>query len=535
MNAETEGRKKKTAVDILLLLCQIAVLLCVIILAASTLLYAVVFSAEDRIVFTHTRWLPLGLGVLSLFLVTFVLKKVHFKINKIVFAVLLGLYTVINILIVCKLSLYPANDQFYMTYIATDMLQGEYKEFGYQGYMCLFPFQFGFVRYVWLIFKIFGQDNYIALQIINALFLSGIIFFFVKSTKYLFGEIKYIVGIALMCFAPLTLYTTFIYGTIPSLFFSTVAIFFLLRLINNEKPVVLNIVIIVAADLLSVVLKTNAIIILIAQSMVLILFAIKEKSRKGIIITIVSVVAIWGFNTMTTELVNRDLYRYTYSDKIGTPKITWIVMGLSDDSTVAEGWHNYYNRDVYWDNDCDQEVATELSKEAIAGSLKRFADHPGYAARFFWRKITSSWTNPSFEAIRNVDTSRKLNENKEKDYDELTLRFFEKNEGCSLDESSPGINGYLKIYEVAVIIGLLYYVIRKKITIYDSIYLIIFVGGFLFNLFWEAGCRYMLPYFAVIIPYGCVGFEQIADRIILFLSGKKQAGKKRFGGIDEKD
>lgn len=93
----------------------------------------------------------------------------------------------------------------------------------------------------------------------------------------------------------------------------------------------------------------------------------------------------------------------------------------------AEGWHNFYNRDVYWDNNCDIERAAKLSRASIKESVSGFLNDPK-----------------------------------------------------------------------------------------AGLFAVVFIGGFLFHIFWEAACEYMLPYFIMIVPYGVMGLKDamgiIADK-----------------------
>ena len=60
---------------------------------------------------------------------------------------------------------------------------------------------------------------------------------------------------------------------------------------------------------------------------------------------------------------------------------------------------------------------------------------------------------------------------------------------------------------------LCYLLFRREKTEYGWIFLLIFLGGFLFHLFWEAAGRYAVPYYVMLIPYASMGMLSVEERI----------------------
>lgn len=332
-----------------------------------------------------------------IFLALMVLKRVKPVISKKMFYVISLIYFLLNICFVFVISLYSTSDQYYMTWIASDMLKGEYSQVKPFGYMDLYPFQYSFISYVKLVFTFLGPDNYYALQILNVIYLLLIIYY------------------------PLPL-------------------------------------------------------------------------------------------------------RYTEADKVGTPKLSWIAMGLQTGG-VAEGWYNCYNRDVYWENDCDTERAAEASRASIKESIGKFLDDPKYCARFYYKKICSEWMNPSFGAFNRIQYSTDDNPNRTIKYSIPARWFLHRSKGKSLDATHFIINEYLKIYELAIIIGAIFYLINRRFEMADCLFAVVFIGGFIFHILWEAACQYMLPYFIMLIPYGVIGLKDASDIA---------ADKMRMHGVKDK-
>lgn len=459
-----------------------------------------------------------------IFLALMVLKRVKPVISKKMFYVISLIYFLLNICFVFVISLHPTSDQYYMTWIASDMLKGEYSQFKPFGYMDLYPFQYSFISYVKLVFAFLGPDNYYALQILNVIYLLLIIWFIVRITGFLYGKEQYGIGIALMLFFPLSFYVTYIYGTFLSLALSLASAFFLLKLLKGKGRLWLNFLLVVILNTLSILAKNNALIFTMAEICIIILYAVKQANKKAILGSILLTAAILVTYGLAQTAVNRDLARYTEADKVGTPKLSWIAMGLQTGG-VAEGWYNCYNRDVYWENDCDTERAAEVSRASIKESIGKFLDDPKYCVRFYYKKICSEWMNPSFEAFNLIQYSTDDNPNRTIKYSIPARWFLHRSQGKSLDATHFILNEYLKIYELAIIIGAIFYLINRRFDMADCLFAVVFIGGFIFHIFWEAACQYMLPYFIMLIPYGVIGLKDASDIA---------ADKMRMYGVKDK-
>ena len=95
--------------------------------------------------------------------------------------------------------------------------------------------------------------------------------------------------------------------------------------------------------------------------------------------------------------------------------------------------------------------------------------------------------------------------------------------------------GYLKIKQfseymlcvvyIFALIGVakrFYLTVKKaddnRVSLLKDIPLIIFVGGFLFSIIWEAKARYMLPYYVLLHMYAAYGLAIKADKVKAILS-----------------
>ncbi|MCR4679156.1 MAG: hypothetical protein K5679_10455 [Lachnospiraceae bacterium] len=477
-------------------------------LFVGTLLFSITFKNNYDIIFMKGGVLQIVVRLLVLGIASFLLTKV--KISKKVFYICLAVYAVINVLFVILMGMLPAEDQYYLTATAADMLKGDFTEFAKFGYMDLYPHQFAFLEYDKYLFKIFGVNNYLAMQLLNVLYLLIIILCAVKIEELFDEGNEYKIGVVMMLFFPLSIYTTYIYGTLLSLAASMASIYFLVRLLKGQKCFIcgLGIVFFNVAALLA---KSNAIIFTIAESIIILLSINRSESRKRILNKIGLIVSLIVIYTLVTAGVHAELHTYTESDDVGTPQIAWIAMGLQTGGP-AEGWHNCFVRDVYWNNDCNREIATELSKAAIKESFDYYVHNPKVAVTFFSKKLITLWTNPSFEAFMVLQRSHVRNPNTKIAPNPLRNFLLKQTEDNSMDAEHKWLNAYLKIYGLAIILGAMVYVLKGKLSCYTCVFACAFIGGFIFHTFWEAGSRYMLTYFVILIPYGVKGLHLLFDQ-----------------------
>lgn len=82
----------------------------------------------------------------------------------------------------------------------------------------------------------------------------------------------------------------------------------------------------------------------------------------------------------------------------GNSKAAYIAMGLQD-GPKAEGWFNWYNRELFVKNGFDTKATGGAAKAEIKERLAYFSNNPEEAATFFVRKTASQWNNPTFQCF----------------------------------------------------------------------------------------------------------------------------------------
>lgn len=71
------------------------------------------------------------------------------------------------------------------------------------------------------------------------------------------------------------------------------------------------------------------------------------------------------------------------------------------------------------------------------------------------------------------------------------------------------------------------FLLEKDFDVDKLIFATIFIGGFIFHIFWEAKGQYALPYFILLFPYAIRGYEVLIERVLAvkekFIAGNIKA------------
>ena len=134
------------------------------------------------------------------------------------------------------------------------------------------------------------------------------------------------------------------------------------------------------------------------------------------------------------------------------------------------------------------------------------AEEPGKTAEFLLRKAESIWAEPTFQSlwIQEVGGGSWL-------FPRLSDSLFR--EGGVLNHLYVAAANVLQtlVYSGAFLWALFD---RKRICLAQLLPGIVFIGGFLFHLAWEAKGQYTAGYFMFLLPYAGAGIRAAAEAIL---------------------
>lgn len=422
-----------------------------------------------------------------------------------VMAAVLGIWiTVLGILWVVMSLTIPTQDSYIVTAAGVAAANGDLS-FTDVVYFVRFPFQLGYVLWTEFWARLFSltHEDYIAIEIINVVCLAFGEAALVLSTDRLFRnkEVTLATAILLGLFFQPVIFSTFLYGTIPGFCFAAWAIFFFIKYLETDRwrfmiPTAL-------ALTLSVTLKLNNMILLVAMGIILLAHLMKDKPLRR-----TAALAMLCATVLILPGLPQKLYENRLDKEFGDgiPMISWMAMGLHD-APSAPGWYNgRYTVTNFQNHGNDQSAAAEASKKVIEERLEYFKENPDDARVFFKEKILSQWNEPTYQSIWNNQVRTQVGEKWGiaayicGDGEDTATRF--------MDLSVQLIFFGMLISTVLLLVSQ----IRKNPARRPeeaALFLIplLFLGGFLYHALFEGKSQYVIAYVTFMIPYAVWGLS----------------------------
>ena len=413
-------------------------------------------------------------------------------------------YFVLCVLLIVFLRPPIVGDQIHACNLAETFYTGNNEKYlpntTYAG-VSLFEYMQGYYQQITLAFmfsiflKIIHFDGIGLLRILNILFSLIITIYTYKIAKQISGEKKDKYNIfrpmfIIFTFFSLFLLNTFIYGDIPSLALSLIAIYEAMQYKNDNK--IIHIIFAGISMSLAYLFRMNSAIFVIAISIYLLLnllYEIKEHNitLKEIIVKLLLVILFIAITLLPATLVkNYYIKKYNLDRSKQYPTISYFLIGM-EESPRCEGWYNESIGEYALKN---PEKASVEYKDRIKERLEYFKEHPKYALKFYGRKIISMWCENTYGSIRdNMEGTDKI------DMTKLIVP--------------------LTLYQKAMLIFMFVYIIiiviqnRNNLSLDIILLLTTFIGGFLFHVMWEAKSRYIIPYIVVLMPICSIKIKKL--------------------------
>lgn len=412
----------------------------------------------------------------------------------------------------------PTGDQAFVYGGASYFLEGDYVFLESGGYCSMYPHQLGLIALVELLFLFVGPLNYFAFQVICVLFTVGIVYMGYRIVKEITTHTAVVLMYCVMMMGclPMVFYTGWVYGDIPSIFFALMTEVMLLQYSKQKKNRYL--VGIVVSILMGLLVRKNALILLVALCLVVGVHLIREMDKKLLLTLVLSIVlptlAYQGVYKMYEIRAGHEMY-----DAI--PTISWIAMGMQEDNG-RYGWYNNYPKEVFYGNASNADFATVIIKEDMENRIEEFKEDIPYAWTFFKGKILSQWNEPLYQSIYFNGDYSNLQETVDPNsfVAKLSNDYFAK---------VLWICDRLQFWVYLGTACYFLFAVKKDSNILQHLLAVAMLGGFFFSIIWEAKARYILPYYITMFPCAVIGYEQmIRTAMMLFrrIKTQKQAEQK---------
>ena len=427
-------------------------------------------------------------------------------------------------------------------------------------YLSYYPQQIGLMAFLELLLRIWNLTGLSApawhfIKLVYVCLLCGAVWFQYLSLQYLWPEnykkISCCYLVLVCCNLPMIMYSSFVYGEIPSFAALSVGCYLLLRLLGSSSRILFTGFGSILFLTLSVMLRKNSLIPVIAVLLVLLFEALRPgrngKMRLGLLIMAVCLAV--------TSVGILPLVQKCYEKKAGNTlssgvtAMSYLAMGMQEASRGC-GWYNGFNIDTYDTAGMDTAIANEISRLAIDERLTYFREHPGYTADFYLHKHLSQWADGTYASrqatlatyggrsaffkevyegslsggyiewcnawqnalylgvlIFCIDSLKKRRESRATGHmDGRTAdRMAEHTAGYTADQMAEHTTGCTADPIVGHTAGC---TADRPGTdrlgtdhLYVYVGLIAVLGGFLFHTFWEANSRYIFSYSLLLMPY----------------------------------
>lgn len=430
--------------------------------------------------------------------------KINKKVKVLIFILFLVIYIVGQICWINLRQATPAYDQRSVYTAALKMYNGDWEELTHSQYLELYPQQLTLATVYVAIFKLFGSTNVILLQYLNVIANAITVIALLLISKQLEKEYKVNktkTFILIGTFFTLPLLSTFVYGDISSIPMCFLSIYFAMKygMESKKRYIVLS------AIFMSIgyILRMNNLIYIIALLIYFILNIMKgnEKNVKNIFLSIIMIVLFIAIAILPASTIKSTLQNKLELDKNKQyPTLGFLYIGMQE-SYRANGWYSDYGTWA-WD---DIEASKGQYEDAIKERISYFVQHPKYFVKFYGGKIASMWTENTYAGIwynesynfKSIDNNEEINDEKAFIIDEMVKQKTEK----------------LLIYQKAIVLIifgssiLVMIKYRNNLTNEMILLIIVFVGGFLFHILWEAKSRYIISYILILIPFASVCIE----------------------------
>lgn len=499
---------------------QLLTLLLMVVLTLCSLFWGYYAEEmESQASISHTEPIFLHLtGILTLLLLLFLLLKCSGRHIRVFKRTLLGFtmcwYCFWGLfLILCGRSI-PAADSASVYSIAQALAFGQTGVIHpTDSYLSYYPQQIGLVAFYEIIIRLWNllPINYAAyyvLQCINVAMSCIIVYFQYKITSLLTRDND----AATICYlflallnAPLVIYTSFVYGEIPSFALLCAGLYTLLAYYMKQSLSCgrryLYLFCSLPLLILSVALRKNSLIVIIAVLLTLVWEWLRVHRNQLLLYAILLLVGSFSILPCIQKIYE---YRADNVLSTGVPAISYVAMGMQE-SSRGNGWYNGFNFYTFESSNLDTSITASKSREAIQDSLSAFRKNPGYAFQFYKDKFLSQWTDGSYfcrqATLAHTDGRSRIIES------------------LYTGSLSLSFNHYCNIYQLLIYIGALLCLLwlssghsrsgQQSPSLLPYIGMIAVLGGFLFHMVWEANSRYILPYFLLLLPYAAMGLSNL--------------------------
>lgn len=388
-------------------------------------------------------------------------------------------------------------------------------------YFRIYPFQTGGALFFAAIFRILGSTDYQVLLVLNGISVLLCVFLNYQIADLAFGSVRVSV-LTMFCtaaFLPMTFLASMIYGDLPSWVLCWLSVWLTMKALKGVRADVRWLVPVPFCLLLANIIRGVALLWCLSIGIVLLVYALGRKccvkERWAMLAFAVIIVAA---GLCSGALLHRYVeFRSGYSMDKGTPKSSWIAMGLQEGRRSCGGY-NPWGENVYTEySNYDHDVAKIKNTQEIKRRLSGFVEDPGYALYFFHSKLATEWADPTYQSLQ----VGYYEEPEAQVGNSFSRKFFFGKEKNAL---TAWLNLYQNVLYLSALLGVVIFLKRDNQKLAALLPLVVFLAGFWFYFIWETRARYVTPFVISLIPIAAYALCSLFEG---FLYIKKKAAVEK--------
>lgn len=455
-------------------------------------------GAHETVVFSHEVLAGSLASMALLLLALLLLIRLLARLPRLSGA-LLGAWMIGTLVLVLGANIRQMYDFAYVIEGAELFAAGNYKPLAID-YFNVYSYQLGICFPMEILLRLLpGLNLSLAMQALNVLFSAATALALAALCRVIFSSAEERAALLLfVLFLPLALQCIFVYGTLPMLLMTALAVLcFALYLRERKSRFGLLYAACIAA---AYMLKPNAAVPLIALAICAALHALVSRDFYLLGFAALSVLLAVG-------LLRLVIFQYelragvTLTDDVSM--VARMAMGLQRGGAQA-GWFNRYT-EQFFPLEVTSAQERAIASADLAARLAEMRADPGMALAFFGDKLLSQWLEPSYGAMWYGDLCAHTGA-----LSQQTRAIFE--DGGLLRAALERYMGvYQKLMYALTCAGLFSLLREKRDNLPALALALCALGGCLYHMLFEAKAQYIYMYAVLMMPVAARGLCAIGE------------------------
>lgn len=316
--------------------------------------------------------------------------------------------------------------------------------------------------------------------------------------------ITIIVGLFIMLYYPIIIYTCYLYGTLLSAAFGAVGVYGVVSFCDENK--IRYIIISILSFPFAIQMHQSAAIVMIAAMFYMMLYISKKTCCQILVCYALFLIMVFASNKIG-DVIYEDIVGKELGDAV--PTLADIYMGISAEGGFGgPGSQNNSNVGIFIENNCDSEATSKDAWNRIKKIVSEYISGER-SLEFFVDKVKFQWLDPTFGSRRIIESN--YVENGEPPNSEAYLRV--RNSHWRNVGFKFAVVGLIITYSLNLFAAIYQIVNREQDSLHFFIQILL-IGGFVFQLFWESISRYCFSYFIWLIPGAAYGLVLLYKLVI---------------------